>query len=53
LTADGTYKTVKPGRRKLHRSQQALYEEAVKLVKQAERSEQTVFEPHRAPGAEV
>jgi polyphosphate kinase len=53
LTADGTYKPVKPGRRKLHRSQQALYEEAVKLVKQAERSEQTVFEPHRAPGAEV
>jgi polyphosphate kinase len=53
LTADGVYKPVKPGRRKLHRSQQALYEEAVKVVKQAERSEQTVFEPHRAPGAEV
>ena len=52
LTSDGTYKLVKPGRRKLHRSQQALYEEAVKLVKQAERSEQTVFEPHRAPGVD-
>jgi len=53
LTADGSYKRVKPGRRKPYRSQQALYEEAVKLVKQAERSEQTTFEPHRAPGADV
>jgi polyphosphate kinase len=52
LAADGAYKPVKPGRRKPQRSQQTLYEEAVKLVKQAERSEQTVFEPHRAPGAE-
>lgn len=53
LAADGAYKPVKPGRKKPYRSQQILYEEAVKLVKQAERSEQTVFEPHRAPGAEV
>ena len=53
LTSDGVYKPIKPGRKKPYRSQQVLYDEAVKLVKQAERSEQTVFEPHRAPGAET
>jgi polyphosphate kinase len=51
LTADGAYKPVKPGRKKPYRSQLALYEEAVRLVKQAERAQQTTFEPHRAPSA--
>ena len=50
LTSDGSYKPVKPGRKKPHRSQQLLYEEAVKLVKQAERLERTTFEPHRRRG---
>jgi polyphosphate kinase len=50
LQADGTYKKVKPtGRRKPYRSQQVLYEEACRLMEQARRSHETVFEPHRAP----
>jgi polyphosphate kinase len=54
LTSDGIYKRVKPaGRKKPYRSQQVLYEEACKLVKQSDRSEQTMFEPHRAPGTET
>ncbi|HUE73886.1 MAG TPA: polyphosphate kinase 1 [Pirellulaceae bacterium] len=48
LTADGKYNRVK-SRRKRRRSQELLYEEASRLIKQAEQSQQTVFEPHRAP----
>ena len=54
LQADGTYKRVKPtGRKKPFRSQQVLYEEACKLLKQAARTQETMFEPHRAPGNEM
>ena len=48
LSADGKYHRVK-SRRKRRRSQEILYEEATRLIKQAEQSQQTVFEPHRAP----
>jgi polyphosphate kinase len=54
LMPDGSYKRAKPtGRKKPYRSQQVLYEEACKLVKQSERSEQLLFEPHRAPGLQT
>jgi polyphosphate kinase len=53
LQPDGKYKRAKAtSRKKPYRSQQVLYEEACRLVKQSERSEQMHFEPHRAPGAE-
>jgi polyphosphate kinase len=50
LMPDGTYKKVKPtGRKRVLRSQQVLFEEACRIVKQAERAQETMFEPHRAP----
>jgi polyphosphate kinase len=52
LTSTGKYERFK-GRKKRRRSQERLYEEAVKLVKNAEQARQTAFEPHRAPGAEA
>jgi polyphosphate kinase len=51
LLADGTYKRVKPGRKKPRRSQELLYEDACRRVREAEQSRTTTFEPHRAPGA--
>ena len=48
LSPDGKYSRVK-SRRKRRRSQELLYEEARGLIKKAERSQQTTFEPHRAP----
>lgn len=48
LAADGSYHRVK-SRRKRRRSQEILYEEACRLTRQAEQSQQTTFEPHRAP----
>jgi polyphosphate kinase len=48
LSADGSYHRVK-SRRKRRRSQELLYEEACRLTRQAEQSQQTTFEPHRAP----
>ena len=50
LQADGTYKRVKAGKKPAYRGQQVLFEEACRLVKEAERSKVTMFEPHRAPG---
>jgi len=52
LQGDGTYKLAKLGRKKRRRSQEVLYEDAVRRVKEAEQSQTTTFEPHRAPGAE-
>jgi polyphosphate kinase len=52
LHADGSYTRVKPGRKKRRRSQETLYEDAVRRLKEAEQSATTTFEPHRAPGAE-
>jgi polyphosphate kinase len=52
LQADGTYKRLKPGRKKARRSQEVLYDEVCQRVKAAEQSKTTTFEPHRAPGAE-
>ena len=48
LRPDGTWRRVRRRGRKI-RSQQALYEDA---VRRAERSRPTMFEPHKAPGAE-
>ncbi len=48
LSSDGSYHRVK-SRRKRRRSQEVLYEEACRLINKAERSQQTTFEPHRAP----
>jgi polyphosphate kinase len=51
LQPDGTYVPVKPGRKRRRRSQELLYEDACRRVKEAEQSQTTTFEPHRAPGA--
>jgi polyphosphate kinase len=52
LQADGTYKRLKAGRKKPRRSQELLYEEVCRRVREAEQSQTTTFEPHRAPGTE-
>jgi polyphosphate kinase len=52
LQADGSYKRVKAGRKKPRRSQELLYEEVCRRVREAEQSQTTTFEPHRAPGTE-
>jgi len=52
LQSDGSYKRVKPGRKKPRRSQELLYEEVCRRVRETEQSKTTVFEPHRAPGTE-
>jgi polyphosphate kinase len=51
LQPDGAYKRVKSGRKKPRRSQELLYEEACRRVREAEQAQAAVFEPHRAPGA--
>ncbi|MBC7854255.1 MAG: polyphosphate kinase 1 [Pirellulaceae bacterium] len=48
LREDGVWKREK-SRKKRRRGQELLYEDAVRRVKSAEQSQQTVFEPHRAP----
>jgi polyphosphate kinase len=52
LQPDGSYKRLKPGRKKPRRSQEVLYEEVCLRVREADQSKTTTFEPHRAPGAE-
>jgi polyphosphate kinase len=52
LQPDGTYKRLKPGRKKQRRSQELLYEEVRQRVRAAEQAKTTTFEPHRAPGTE-
>jgi polyphosphate kinase len=54
LLADGSYQRVAPaeGQEPL-RCQEHFFREARAAVKQVEQSRRTVFEPHRAPGAEV
>lgn len=50
LNGDGVYERITPGKdKKSVRCQQALYEEAVSAVKQAEKAGRTIFEPHMAP----
>ncbi len=49
LQPDGTYTPV-PDEGRPFRSQQWLYEQAVQAVRQAEASQRTVLEPHRAGG---
>jgi polyphosphate kinase len=50
LQADGSYTRGKGrGKKKPRRSQELLYEDARRRVKEAEQSQQTTFEPHRAP----
>ena len=51
LLADGSYESVsKKTKKKSFRCQEKLYEEAQNLIRQAQSSRRTVFEPHRAPG---
>jgi polyphosphate kinase len=53
LLPDGRYQRVRGSRGKSTvRSQEALYQQACQRVKQAEQSQRTVFEPHRAPGSD-
>jgi polyphosphate kinase len=52
LQVDGSYKRLKPGRKKPRRSQQLLYEAASRRLQEAKQSQPTTFEPHRAPGLE-
>jgi polyphosphate kinase len=52
LRGDGVWKREK-SRKKRRRGQELLYEDAVRRVKSAEQSQQTVFEPHRAPETET
>jgi polyphosphate kinase len=54
LQASGAYSRSKLPRseKKRRRSQEVLYEDAVRRLKQAEQAQPTTFEPHRAPGAE-
>ena len=53
LQPDGSYTRGKGrGKKKPRRSQELLYEDARRRVKEAEQSQQTVFEPHRAPEKE-
>jgi polyphosphate kinase len=49
LQENGVWKREKSSRKKRRRSQELLYEDAVQRLKSAEQSQQTVFEPHRAP----
>ena len=52
LQPDGSYIRAKtPRGKKRRRAQELLYEDAVRRIKEAEQSQQTTFEPHRAPGA--
>ncbi|MEX2176750.1 MAG: polyphosphate kinase 1 [Pirellulaceae bacterium] len=53
LQPDGRYQRSKGVRgKKRRRSQEVLYEDACRRLKEAEQSSRTTFEPHRAPGAE-
>ena len=53
LMSDGSYRQVeRRGRRKVHRSQKELYDQACAAIKQLEQSKRTVFQPHRAPAEE-
>ena len=53
LLPNGTYERVKPSSSaEPCRSQEVLYRRAIDAIEQAERAALTVFEPHRAPGAE-
>ena len=52
LQPDGTYLRPKSHRgKKRRRSQEILYEDACQRIKEADQSQRTTFEPHRAPGA--
>jgi hypothetical protein len=54
LRPDGSYERIAPAEgQDALRCQEHFYREARQAVKQAEQSRRTVFEPHRAPGAEV
>lgn len=54
LMPDGRYERATPAEGgEALRCQEYFYREARNAVKQAEQSRRTVFEPHRAPGAEV
>jgi polyphosphate kinase len=51
LQPDGSYVRAKLGRKRRRRSQELLYEEATRRVREAKQAQTTTFEPHRAPTA--
>jgi polyphosphate kinase len=51
LKDDGSYVRAKKGKGKRRRSQEMLYEDARRRVKEAEQSQRTTFEPHRSASA--
>jgi polyphosphate kinase len=53
LQPDGSYKRVKAGRKKQRRSQEILYDDVCRRIREQQQSQTTTFEPHRAPGAET
>ena len=54
LRPDGRYERAAPAEgAEPMRCQEHFYRDARNAVKQAEQSRRTIFEPHRAPGAEV
>lgn len=53
LLPDGTYQRVAPpGRRRPLRAQEALYRQVCEAVLAAQHAQPTIFDPHRAAGAE-
>jgi polyphosphate kinase len=54
LRPDGGYERIRPaGKEKPFSSQEFLYREACRTVRDFEQSQPTVFEPHRAPGSKL
>lgn len=51
LKADGSYVRPKKGKGKRRRSQETLYEDARRRMKEAEQSQRTTFVPHRSEAA--
>jgi polyphosphate kinase len=53
LQPDGSYTRAKPprGTKRRRRSQEVLYEDACRRLKEAQQSQPTAFTPHRAPSA--
>jgi polyphosphate kinase len=54
LQPDGSYarSKLRKGSKRLRRSQELLYDDAVRRLKDAEQSQRTTFEPHKAPERE-
>jgi polyphosphate kinase len=53
ILPDGKFELTRPGGKPALRSQEELYRMACQAVKAAQQTQQTVFEPHKAPEARV